>query len=93
MARNKIGDLRDHLFEVIELLKDNEKNLEDESVMSVAKANAIAKVAQTIINSAKLEIDFTKTSNNGSTIKMASDFLESKKPELSCEVLSSKFDK
>jgi hypothetical protein len=59
MARNKIEHLRDHLFEVIEMLKDGD--------MEIDKAKAITDVAQTIINSAKVEVDFIKTVNgNGS---------------------------
>jgi hypothetical protein len=59
MARNKIEHLRDHLFEVIEMLKDG--------VMEIEKAKAITDVAQTIINSAKVEVDFIKTVHgNGS---------------------------
>ena len=59
MARNKIEHLRDHLFEVIEKLKDGD--------MEIEKAKAITDVAQTIINSAKVEVDFIKTVHgNGS---------------------------
>ena len=54
MAKNKIQDLRDHLFETIELLKD------EDSKMTVEKAKAIADVSQVIINSSKLEIEFVK---------------------------------
>lgn len=62
MARNKMSDLRNHLFETIEALKDNEKPME------IARAQAISEVAQTIINSAKVEIDLIKTveGNKGS---------------------------
>ena len=52
--KNKIEDLRNHLFETLEALKDDEKPME------LARAKAIAGVAQTIINSAKLENDFLK---------------------------------
>jgi predicted RNA methylase len=52
MARNKIEDLRDHLFETIELLKDNE--------MEIEKAKTIAEVAQVIVNSAKIEVDYIR---------------------------------
>lgn len=59
MARNKIEDLRNHLFEVIELLKDGEIELD--------KAQIIADVSQVIINSAKVEVDFIKVVHgNGS---------------------------
>lgn len=52
MARNKIEDLRNHLFEVIESLKDGD--------MEIEKAKTIADVAQVIINSAKIEVDYLK---------------------------------
>ena len=52
MARNKIEDLRDHLFEIIEMLKENDMELD--------KAKAIADIAQVIINSAKVEVDMMK---------------------------------
>lgn len=54
MAKNKINDLRDHLFETIEALKDTEKPME------LARAHMISEVAQTIINSAKVEIELVK---------------------------------
>ena len=52
MARNKIQDLRDHLFEVIEKLQDGD--------MQIETAKTIAEVGQVIINSAKVECDFMK---------------------------------
>lgn len=52
--KNKIEDLRNHLFETIELLKDEESN------MDIQKAKTIAGVAQVIVNSAKVEVDFLK---------------------------------
>jgi hypothetical protein len=59
MARNKIEDLRDHLFEIIEMLKEGDMELD--------KAKAIAEIAQVIVNSAKVEVDFIKVVHgNGS---------------------------
>jgi hypothetical protein len=59
MARNKIEDLRDHLFEIIEMLKEGDMELD--------KAKAIADIAQVIVNSAKVEVDFRKVVHgNGS---------------------------
>lgn len=52
MPKNKIEDLRNHLFETIEMLKDKE--------IDVVTAKAIADTAQVIINSAKVEIEFMK---------------------------------
>lgn len=54
MARNSIKDLRDHLFETIEALKD------ETAPMDLARAAAIAEVSQVIINSAKVEVDLIK---------------------------------
>jgi hypothetical protein len=59
MARNKIEDLRNHLFETIEMLKEGDIELD--------KAKAIADIAQVIVNSAKIEVDFIKiVHGNGS---------------------------
>jgi hypothetical protein len=58
--RNKIEDLRNHLFETIEQLKDKDEP------MDLDRAKAVADVAQVIINSAKVEIDFlNKVGGNG----------------------------
>jgi hypothetical protein len=54
MAKNKMNDLRDHLFETIEALKDSEKP------MDLDRAKAISDVAQVIINTAKVEVDLIK---------------------------------
>ena len=70
MAKNKIQDLRDHLFETIELLKD-----EDEK-MPVEKAKAIADVAQVIINTAKLEIDFIRATDRTDGYYPSTGFIE-----------------
>ena len=58
MARNKINDLRNHLFEVIEMLKDDEVNS-----MTIEKAETIAQVAQVIINTGKLETDYIRATD------------------------------
>ncbi len=50
--KNKISDLRNHLFETLEALKDDDKP------MDVTRAKAISDVAQVIIASAKVEIEF-----------------------------------
>jgi len=52
MAKDKIQDLRHHLFETIEMLKDGD--------IEIDKAKAISEVAQVIINSAKVEVQFLK---------------------------------
>jgi hypothetical protein len=50
--KNKIEDLRNHLFATIESLMDEDKP------MDLDRAKAIADFSQVIINSAKVEIDF-----------------------------------
>lgn len=62
MAKNKINDLRNHLFEVIEMLKDEEANS-----MTIEKAETIAQVAQVIINTGKLETDYIRATDGRRT--------------------------
>jgi hypothetical protein len=60
-VKNKIEDLRNHLFATLEDLRDTEKP------MDIARAKAIAEVGQVIVDSAKAENDFIKlTRSKGS---------------------------
>ena len=52
--KNKLSDLRDHLFSTLEGLADEEEPL------NIKRAKAICEVAQTIINSAKVEVDMVR---------------------------------
>lgn len=52
--KNKISDLRNHLFETLEALQDKD------NPMDLERARTISDVAQTIINSAKVEVDFMR---------------------------------
>lgn len=52
--KNKIDDLRNHLFETLEALKDEEKP------MDLDRARAVAEVAKVIVESAKVEVNFLK---------------------------------
>lgn len=56
--KNKIEDLRDHLFATLEALRDPDKPME------IERARAIADVAQVVVNSAKVEVDHMKLSNS-----------------------------
>lgn len=59
--KNKIDDLRNHLFATLESLQDDEKP------MDLERAKAIADIAQVIVNSAKIEVEFIKaTGSKGS---------------------------
>ncbi|MBX3266380.1 MAG: hypothetical protein KF831_06700 [Acidobacteria bacterium] len=52
MPKNKIEDLRNLLFETIEKLVDGDET------MNADQANAVANIAKTIIDSARVEIQF-----------------------------------
>jgi hypothetical protein len=66
MPQNKIQDLRNHLFETLEMLKDGD--------IDINRAYAIADVSRAIIDTAKVEVQYLKAieSNNKSL------FLENK---------------
>jgi hypothetical protein len=51
-TKNKIDDLRNHLFETLEALRDEDKPMELE------RARAVADVARVIVESAKVEVAF-----------------------------------
>ncbi len=53
--KNKIEDLRDHLFITLEKLGSGE--------MTIEVAAAIANVAQVVVNSAKVEVDFLRVTD------------------------------
>ena len=54
MPKNKIDDLRNHLFATLEALRDEDKPME------LARAAAVADVARVIVDSAKVEVAFLK---------------------------------
>jgi len=63
--KNKIEDLRNHLFETLEALRSEEKPMELE------RAAAIANVAKVIVESAKVEVAFVKATG----VQRSTDFL------------------
>jgi hypothetical protein len=74
--KNRMSDLRNHLFETIEQLKDPEKP------MDVDRAQAVSNVASTIINSVKVELKYYEMTGEG---QGAADFFPStpsEKPRL-----------
>jgi len=50
-VKNKIEDLRNHLFATLEALRDEDKPME------IERAKAIADVSKVIVESAKVEVD------------------------------------
>ena len=71
MAKNTMADLRDHLFEALEQLKDEEKPME------LDRAKAICNVAGKLIDSAKVEVKYLEVTGREATKR---DFFD--KPEL-----------
>lgn len=67
--KNKITDLRDHLFATLEALADKENPMELE------RAQTIAEVAQVVVNSAKVEVEFLKVTGKVG----GSEFLEAQR--------------
>ncbi len=55
--KNKIEDLRNHLFATMESLMD------PDNPMEINRTKAIADVAQVIVNSVKMEVDFLKATD------------------------------
>lgn len=70
--KNTMDDLRNHLFETIEALRDEDKP------MDIDRAKAICGAAEKLIDTAKVEIQFLDIT--GQT--KASGFLTSAKPAL-----------
>lgn len=56
--KNRIDDLRNHLFATLEALQD------DENPMALERAKAIAEVAQVLVNTAKVEVDFLRATDS-----------------------------
>jgi hypothetical protein len=65
---NNIADLRTHLFDALKGLKDKS--------MDIETAKAVSDIAQVIVNTAKVEVDYVKASG-----AKGSGFLENP-PEL-----------
>ncbi len=70
---NNIDSLRIHLFETLAALKDKEKPME------IDRAKAISEVAQVIINTAKVEVDYAKAT--GATGSQFLDMAKIKAPD------------
>jgi hypothetical protein len=75
--KNKITDLRNHLFEQLERLNDPDLTPE-KLAMEGDRAAAMCQVSESIIESAKLEVKFIQALGISD---MKSEFLEISKPE------------
>ncbi len=70
--KNKISDLRNHLFSVLEELTD------PDSTYDIAKAKVVADIAQVVVNSAKIENDFIRITG----ASHGTGFIEEQKSEI-----------
>ena len=70
--KNTMTDLRNHLFETLEQLKDKD------DPMDIERARAISQVAGKLIESAKVEVDFIKATG----LRESSKFLQEEPPKL-----------
>lgn len=57
MSKKTIGDLRDAMFDTLQMLKDGK--------ITIEQAKAASELGQVIINSAKVEVDYIKANNGG----------------------------
>lgn len=63
MPKNKIEDLRNHLFAQLERL-GNEDITPQELETELKRAKSLKEVAQVIVNTAKVEVDFYKAAGS-----------------------------
>jgi hypothetical protein len=75
MTKNRIDDLRNHLFETLEALKDSD------APMELDRAREIANVSRAIIETAKVEIDFARVMNDATGEFRGSSFLPAETSE------------
>lgn len=68
MAKNKIEDLRDHLFETLEALKDTDRPLDEE----IKRAKTVVEVSAQIIDSARVEVKYAQVASE----VLGTDFLD-----------------
>jgi hypothetical protein len=61
MPKNKLSDLRNHLFETLEALKDEDKP------MDLDRAKAVCNVASQIIDTARVETKFLEVTGETPT--------------------------
>jgi hypothetical protein len=61
--KNKISDLRNHMFAALERL-GNEELTEDQLKNEIIRAQAISEVGKVIVESAKTEVMFAKLTGN-----------------------------
>jgi len=74
--KNTITDLRNHLFETLEDLKDKEKP------MDIERAKAVCSVAKQLIESARVEVKFLEVTGESRTNSFLREAEPDKKKQL-----------
>jgi hypothetical protein len=72
--KNKINDLRNHLFAVIEALQDKDQP------MDLERARAVAEVGQVIVNTAIVEVKYMQVTGSLQGTGFIPDALPSEAP-------------
>mgnify|MGYP001374529062 CR=1 FL=1 len=83
MAKNKLSDLNDHLFEMMERLNDDTL-MEEHGEKEINRAKAMSDIGKTIIENGKLVLEAQKHADEfgyGSRGRKMPDLLESKVDE------------
>ena len=73
---NTLDDLRDHLFATLAALRD------DKSPMEVDRAKAISEVAKTVIESAKVQVDYLRVTGKDGALPVFGELPPPKTPAL-----------
>jgi hypothetical protein len=66
--KNKISDLRNHLFEQLERLNDNELS-DDKMKIEIERATAMSNIGKVIVESAKVQVDAMRIFGYHDTVK------------------------
>lgn len=77
--KNKISDLRNHMFAAIERLSNEDLSQEDIK-KEIARSQAIADVGKVVVESVKIELLYAKMTNNPEAIPKR--FLQIEEPEV-----------
>ena len=74
MSKVNLNQVNQTLFDVMQrLMEGNDPNADAKDTISVERAKAIVDVAQTIVNSAKVQSDFIKAVVRETTIDMSKE--------------------
>lgn len=71
MSKVNLNQVNQTLYDVMQrLMEGNDPNCDQKDTISIERAQAIVEVAQTIVNSAKVQSDFIKAVIRETTIDM-----------------------